>query len=248
MTNIQTATKAATYPLKNALFKSEVVTDVIVDKSGRFFLVKHENGTVFSVYPRFFGGSCVFSGYSLSQPIRPNSRTGSNVSIVGNDEYFDEGYTLAEVMSTIEAGVRFVPHWFSEKDCEETKHQEWRTVRLDAWHRDWFQFKGERPTDREMVNSCIKQDRSYKNSYHLPVSLEFVEEMRDCVPPAFMGKKGPFYYIQVGEATDHAANKEGKVVEVYETYITATEQNELTEKYSEGQWYFMGVKPLLHHG
>lgn len=243
-TPYEKAVLEAIQPLKDALLNCAEVKSVIVDnRESRFFTVEHENGTVYTVYPRFIGYT-VFNGYSLSQPITPNTTTGSSISLIGNDEHFDAGFTLSQVMDTIRKGKKYTPYFFSEKDRQATQHQTWHAVRLSPFHRDDIQLKGERPTDREMVDSCIRQDKSYKNSYMQEVSEEFVEEMRDCVPPAFMGKKAPFYFIQVGEATDHK-NVDGEWVEVYETYVMATEQNEITEVYKQNQWYFMGVRPLL---
>ena len=244
LTNHQKAINEAVAPLTPALLQSKLVKSVIVDeRQGRFFTVEHENGTVFTVYPRFIGYT-VFNGYSLSQPITPNTHTGSAVSLVGNDEHFDSGLSLSDTIEVIENGLRHIPNFFSLEAKEKTKHQTWHTVRLSPFHRDDIQLKGEMPSSRDMVNSCIAQDKSYKNSYLQEVSEEFVEEMRDCLPPAFMGVINPFYFIQVGEATDHREVK-GEWVEVYETYVKATEQNEFTVKYAPDQWYFMGVKPLV---
>jgi hypothetical protein len=244
LTTEQIAINEAVAPLKNALLLCNNVESVIIDeRQEKFLTVEHNNGTVYTVYPRFISYK-IFNGYSLSQPIEPNHTTGSSVSLVGNDEYYNEGFTLSKVMDTIRKGEKHVPYFFTKKMRETTKHQTWHTVRLSPFHRDDIQLKGEKPIDREMVNSCIKQDKSYRNSYMQKVSEEFVEEMRDCVPPAFMGKSGPFYFIQVGEATDHKAVN-GEYVEVYETYVRATESNEMTEQYAVGQWYFMGIKPLI---
>lgn len=244
LTPAQIAINEAVSPLKKALLLCAEVKSVIIDERQEKFLnVEHINGTVYTVYPRFYGYT-VFNGYSLSQPITPNIKTGSSVSLVGNDEYHDTGFTLSEVMDTIRKGEKYTPYFFSNEEREATRHQTWHAIRLSPFHRDDIQLKGEKPTDRERVDSCIRQDKSYNNSYLQKVSEQFVEEMRDCVPPAFMGKKGPFYFIQVGEATDHK-NINGEWLEVYETYVIATEQNEMTEVYEPNQWYFMGVKPLI---
>lgn len=243
-TPYQQAVESAVEPLIKVLLIEPTVKSVIIDDSeGRFLMVEHENGTVYTVYPRFIGYT-IFNGYSLSQPITPNTITGSSVSLVGNDEYYDTGFTLSQVMDTIRKGEKYMPYFFGERDRQATQHQTWKTVRLSPFHRDNIQIKGEKPTDREMVDSCIRQDKSYKNSYLQEVSEEFVEEMRDCVPPAFMGQKAPFYFIQVGEATDHK-RVDNVWVEVYETYVIATEQNDITKVYKHNQWYFMGVKPLI---
>lgn len=240
----QIAVEKAVAPLKEALLNCEEVKSLIVDnREGRFFTVEHQNGTVYTVYPRFYGFS-TFNGYTLSQPIRPNQVTGSSVSLNSNDEYFDEGFTLTQTIDLIKDGKKYIPYFFGNRERSETVHQTWRAVRLSPFHRDDTQLKGEQPSDRDMVNSCIAQDRSYKNTYQQKVSEEFVEEMRDCVPPAYMGKNGPFYFIQVGEALDHKSVN-GEFVEVYETYVQATEQNELTTAYEPEQWYFMGAKPLI---
>jgi len=244
-TNHQKAIDASIAPLIVALLKNNLVKSVIVDKrEGRFLTVEHQNGTVFTVYPRFIGYT-VFNGYSLSQPITPNTHTGSSVSLVGNDENYDEGFSLDKTMQVIEKGDKYIPNFFSLEAREKTNHQTWSTVRLSPFHRDDIQLKGEMPHDREMVNSCIAQDKSYKNSYLQVVSDDFVDEMRDCLPPAFMGVKDFFYFIQVGEATDYK-EVNGEWVEVYETYVKATEKNEFTEKYTPEQWYFMGIKPLIN--
>jgi len=243
-TPYQKAVAKAVAPLKGALLNCPQVKSLIVDDNeGRFFNVEHINGTVYTVYPRFCGYE-TFNGYSLSQPIVPNTTTGSGISLVGNDEYYDEGFSLQQVMDTIRKGEKHVPYFFGEQAREATVHQTWHAVRLSPFHRDDIQLKGEKPTDRQMVDSCIRQDKSYKNSYLQEVTEAFVEEMRDCVPPAFMGKSGPFYFIQVGEATDHK-NVNGEWLEVYETYVMATEKNDMTEAYTVGQWYFMGIKPLI---
>ena len=244
LSNHQKAINEAVAPLIPALLQSKLVKSVIIDKrEGRFLTVEHENGTVFTVYPRFIGYT-VFNGYSLSQPIVPNTHTGSSVSLVGNDENYDAGFSLIETIEVIENGLQYMPNFFSTEAREKTNHQTWHAVRLSWFHRDDTQLKGEEPSDRDMVNSCIAQDKSYKNSYLQEVSEEFVEEMRDCLPPAFMGVKDCFYYIQVGEATAHK-EVNGEWVEVYETYVKATAQNEFTVKYAPDQWYFMGVYPLL---
>ena len=244
LTPYEEAIQKSVRPLKEALLQCPLVKSVIIDdREGRFFKVEHNNGTVYTVYPRFIGYT-VFNGYSLSQPIAPNTNTGSSVSLVGNDETFDTGYSLQEVMHAIMQGEKYIPYFFSDGMRQATQHQTWRQVRLSPFHRDDKQIKGDKPSDRDMVNSCIRQDKSYKNSYMQEVSEDFLNEMRDCVPPAFMGSVGPFYYIQVGEATDHKSVN-GEYVEVYETYTKAIANNDMTKKYKKDQWYFIGCKPLI---
>jgi hypothetical protein len=104
--------------------------------------------------------------------------------------------------------------------------------------------------DRERVNKAIEYcGTGAVTTARVAVSETFVEEMRDCVPPVYMGHKYPFYYIQVGEITNHRKDhKTGEYVPVYETYTRVCEEGKnspLASAYKSGQWYFIGLKPQI---
>lgn len=102
--------------------------------------------------------------------------------------------------------------------------------------------------DRDRVNAAIEFGAM---STLVAVSEEFVDEMRDCLPPTFMGHKYPFNYVQVGEASSHRVNrKTGQYEPVYETYCEVSEEGKnsgFTAAYDYGQWYFIGLKPDLNN-
>lgn len=90
--------------------------------------------------------------------------------------------------------------------------------------------------ERDRVNLAIE------NNWFIPVTEEFVEEMRDCVPPQTM-KSGLYSIIQVGEISRH----DSKGVALYETFMLMNEEATrlgLSDTRMEvGKWYFMGLKP-----
>ena len=94
--------------------------------------------------------------------------------------------------------------------------------------------------DRERVNVAI--EATHPHYCRLPVSEEFVEEMRDCVPPITMRYKSCYNTIQVGEISQH--NSEGRPL--YETYMqmndAAIAQNLDDHSMTPNQWYFIGLK------
>jgi len=99
-------------------------------------------------------------------------------------------------------------------------------------------------TDRERVNQAIEFNAM---STKVTVSESFVEEMRDCLPPTFMGHRYPFNYLQVGEVSNHRLDRRtGQYVPVYETYCEVSEEgknSEFASAYDFGQWYFIGLLP-----
>ena len=109
-------------------------------------------------------------------------------------------------------------------------------------------------SDRERVNAHIEACGTGIRAGHTPVTIEHVEEMRDALPPEFMGKRDCFHYVQVGEAYTHAIDRRrnspthGQYVEYYETYTMVTDKdaNALTTAYTPNQWYFIGLKPSLN--
>jgi hypothetical protein len=113
-------------------------------------------------------------------------------------------------------------------------------------HIEWLKTLDE--TDRARVNSAIEFGAM---STGVAVSEKFVEEMRDCLPPQFMGHVYPFNYIQVGEVSEHRKDhKTGEYVPVYETYCCVSEEGKnspLATAYDFGQWYFIGLKPELNN-
>lgn len=75
----------------------------------------------------------------------------------------------------------------------------------------------------------------------VPVTEIYVEEMRDCVPPAYMSYKDPYNIIQCGEPYNHNSDGEPQ----YMTYIRMTEgipENMRDSRMEINQWYFVGVK------
>lgn len=113
-------------------------------------------------------------------------------------------------------------------------------------HIEWVRRLDE--SDRSRVNAAITFGAM---STRVSVSDEFVEEMRDCLPPQFMGHLYPFNYIQVGEVSDYRKDKKtGEYVPVYETYCCVSEEGKdspLATAYDFGQWYFIGLKPELNN-
>jgi hypothetical protein len=92
--------------------------------------------------------------------------------------------------------------------------------------------------ERDRVNLAID------NNGFIAVTAEFVEEMRDCVPPQTM-KGGLYSIIQVGEISKH----DNKGVALYETFIMMNEEalrlDVADARMEVGQWYFTGLKPAV---
>ena len=98
-------------------------------------------------------------------------------------------------------------------------------------------------TDRDRVNLETK----HNPRPCLPVSIEFFEEMLECVPPAFFGtttQAGHYSAMQVGEAMDHDQNGER-----YETFMrmnqSSIDAGLADSRMEAGQWYFTGLHNLL---
>lgn len=103
-------------------------------------------------------------------------------------------------------------------------------------------------TDRQRVNVAIEAvPVKLAQSVRLPVSEEFVEEMRDCVPPITMRYESCYNTIQVGEISQH--DREGRPL--YETYMqmnqAAIDQNLNDYSMIVNQWYFVGLKTQSKH-
>jgi len=94
-------------------------------------------------------------------------------------------------------------------------------------------------TDRMQVNYETK----HTPKPCIPVSLEFFEQMRDCLPPQFYGntdQHGYYSMMQVGEVADH--NTQG--LPVYETYTRmnpSTPADLQDVRMVADQWYFTGL-------
>ena len=92
--------------------------------------------------------------------------------------------------------------------------------------------------ERDRVNVAIE------NNSFIPVTEEFVYEMRDCVPPQTM-KGGLYSIIQVGEISRH----DNKGVALYETFILMNEEAvrlDIEDSRMEiNKWYFTGLKPAV---
>ena len=94
-------------------------------------------------------------------------------------------------------------------------------------------------SDRERVNKS--REAGDKNPA-VAVSDEFVEEMRDCVPPTTLQTGGLYSIIQVGEISEH--DKDGHPL--YETFQRMNEEavrmNIIDSRMQVNQWYYVGLK------
>lgn len=76
-----------------------------------------------------------------------------------------------------------------------------------------------------------RKDHTFNPQVGEEVSLEVVEEMRDCVPPETMTKN----YLQVGEAYSR-------------DWETGQDLYTTFERRKDGKWYYIGHKPTMRKG
>lgn len=95
-------------------------------------------------------------------------------------------------------------------------------------------------SDRDRVNVAIEASPF---NCCLPVSEDFVDEMRDCVPPQTLKHSDYYITLQVGEITQFDAVG----TPLYETYQKmsryAVADNVADSRFVPNQWYFVGLKP-----
>lgn len=209
------------------------------NKEGSKFLeLENQHGIVFTIWHK------KHIGYQVNMPIKPNHLSGSAVGVTG-DSY--DGASFEQLMSILEKDSRNTPAAiYSERERESIHFLE-----LD----DSVNTHGNILGYEEIMD--IKHDRDRMEEAKemfvhpcIPVSIEYLEEMRDCVPPQFMGttdEAGYYHMIQVGEPASH--NKHGQPT--YETFQMMSQRavdSDLEDsRMVAGVWYFVGLK-TEHHG
>lgn len=96
-------------------------------------------------------------------------------------------------------------------------------------------------TMRQMVNHQIKNNPRPC----LPVSIEFFEEMLECVPPRTFTKTDPDGYysiMQVGEPMDSCPKTGANRYETFQRMNSNTPEHLRDSRMVAGQWYFTGLK------
>ncbi len=215
--------------LEKILAMPEVI-QAYITPDNHFLKVENTLGTVITIWEQH-------GGYQCTMPITPNQETGSAVGITG--DYWDY-VNFEELQNIIRTQRQITPRTiYSENDIS-TIHFQTIEQAVDT-HGNILQFyKVKNASDRERVENAhnVAQDENIC----VPVSIDFVEEMRDCVPPVTMRYGGLYHIVQCGEPANH--NEKGQPL--YETYMSMTQKavdgDCADARMNVDEWYCVGNK------
>ena len=106
------------YQKKMAIDIEEITSKPYIVKAyttpnNRFMTIENRNGAVITLWK-------AHNGYQLTQPITPNTKTGSSVGITG--DYWDY-VTHEEMLNILETHQTHFPNFYSSSDREATHFQ-----------------------------------------------------------------------------------------------------------------------------